>query len=214
MWRYEPLGPERFPIGAGPFHARGLAYTHMLGYVDARIDGARRTLLEHLGPADPFRAYYDQIFLVTGEYDVSPLVRLFLAAAKLKGKDVGTFIQRRAARSGGTDTKGLWKPMLHGRTPAEVASRLHMAFARYFPPCTADSLEAKPGMFRGELRGLPACMDGVYADSTVGFYLGALGSAGATNVVVDFERPVSDGTNTDVPLERIRFTVRWDETTP
>jgi hypothetical protein len=168
-------------------------------------------LRERLGPGDPFGPYYEQLFLVAGEYDVSPLVRLLVAVAEIKGVEVGEFVRKRAARSSGDDTKGVWKPALHGRTPAEVASRLHFAFARYFPPCTGDPIRVEERRFDGELRGLPACMNGLYASSTIGFYEGALRDVGALDVDVAFERPESDGMTAGIPLERLRFTVRWRE---
>lgn len=209
MWRYEPLDTRKYPVGSGPFRARGLAYAHVLAYVDARLPGGRRALLDRLGPADPFASFFDQIFIASGEYDLSPLVRLFAVAASMKGVDVGAFIRRRSARSGETDTKGVWKPALHGRTPEEVAPRLSFAFARYYPPCTGAALRTEPGLFEGELRGLPGCMNGVYVDSTIGFYEGALAGVGARDVRADFDPPVGDGVFAGVALERIHFTVRW-----
>src|ERR1700689_3254620 len=139
-WRFEPLAPGRFPVGESPFRARGLAYVNALRYVDTRLPGARGAFLQALGAGDPFATFYDQIFLVTGDYDVSPLVRLFAVAAGLEATPVGRFIQERARWSGGSDTKGVWKPALHGSTPLEVAARLNFAFERYFPPCRATVL--------------------------------------------------------------------------
>jgi hypothetical protein len=210
-WRYAPLDPAQFPPGQGPFRSRGLAYAHILGYADARLPGGRAALLAHVGASTADSKFYEQIFLVTGVYDVSPLLRLFIAAAELKKTEVGVFIQRRAARSGASDTEGVWKPALHGRTPSEVASRLNFAFARYYPPCGADSLAAERGFFEGELHGIPSCMNGLYCDSTVGFYQGALGRLGARDLRVEFDRARADGSNAGIPLERIRFRTRWDE---
>jgi hypothetical protein len=209
-WRYEPLDPAPFPAGQGPFQSRGLAYVHILSYADARLPGGRAALLARVG-ANADSKFYEQIFLVTGVYDVSPLLRLFIAAADLNKTEVGAFIQRRAARSGASDTEGIWKPALHGRTPSEVASRLNFAFARYYPPCGAESLAADRGFFEGELHGIPACMNGLYADSTVGFYQGALGRLGARDLRVEFDRARPDGSNAGIPLERIRFRTRWNE---
>jgi hypothetical protein len=213
-WRYETLDSTRFPVGAGPFRARGLAYVNALRYVDERTPGKRRAFLDALGKGDPFASFYDQIFLVTGDYDVSPLLRLFAVAASLEGASIAQFIQQRARWSGGSDTKGVWKPALRGATTGEVASRLHFAFERYFPPCGAEVRSARHDRFEGELRRVPACMNGLYTQSTVGFYMGALEGAGARDVRVHFERPASDGSHAGVPLERIELVVQWNDSRP
>ena len=208
-WRFEPLDPATYEVGKEPFRARGLAYVSALRYVDTRTPGARAAFLNALGAGDPFARFYDQIFLVTGDYDVSPLVRLFVVAAGLEGVPVARFIQERAQWSGGSDTKGIWKPSLHGAKPADVASRLSFAFERYFPPCGAQVIDVQAQRFDGELRRLPSRMNGLYAHCTVGFYVGALEGAGARDVVVHFQPPVSDGAHAGVPLERVRFAVQW-----
>jgi hypothetical protein len=95
--------------------------------VDTRLPGSRRAFLEAIGADDPVAAFYDQIFLVTGDYDVSPLLRLFVLAARLEAVPVAEFIQQRAQWSSGSDTKGVWKPALHGATPGELAGRLNFA---------------------------------------------------------------------------------------
>jgi hypothetical protein len=53
-------------------------------------------------------------------------------------------------------------------------------------------------------------MNGLYAQSTVGFYVGALQGAGARGVHVHFEPPRPDGVHATIPLERARFFVQWD----
>ncbi len=208
-WRFEPLDAVTFPVGEGPFRARGLAYVNALRYVDTRIPGARSSFLRALGERDPFATFSDQIFLVTGDYDVSPLVRLFVVAAGVTGIPVARFIQERSRWSGGSDTQGVWKPALHGSTPTEVAARLNFAFERYFPPCRGDVLATQPERFDGELRGLPSCMNGLYVQSTIGFYVGALEGAGARDVLVHFEQPEPDGAREGIAVERVRFAVQW-----
>jgi hypothetical protein len=208
-WRYEVLDPATFPVGQGPFRARGLAYVSALRYVDTQTPGGRRALLDGLGKGDPFGPFFDQIFLVTGDYDVSPLVRLFTVAAHLEAVPLARFIRLRAQWSGKSDTRGIWKPALHGTTPGEVAARLSFAFERYFPPCGAEVREAGIERFEGELRRLPACINGLYAQSTAGFFVGALEGAGAHDVTIHFEDVSSDGAHAGVPLQRVPFTVQW-----
>ncbi len=205
-WRFDPL--DRFPVGEGPFRARGLAYTSALKYLEKRLPGGRPAFNAALG-ADPTRGFYDQLFLAIADYDIGPLLRLYKIVAAIEGTPIDRFIAERAAWSGGADTKGVWKRPLSGDSIAEVAERLQFAFNRYFPPCQANVRKATATSFEGELTRLPACMNGLYVQSTVGFYRGALEGAGAREVRVDFERPITDGLHAGVPVERVRFVVTW-----
>jgi len=207
--RFEPLPPTRFPVGQGPFRARGLAYVVALKYVDTRLRGGRDALRAALGPGDPYAPYYEQIFLVTGDYDVSPLVRLYVASAGIEGVSVGRFVEERARWSAEADSKGVWRPMLKADTPEQAAERSAFAFNRYFPPCQAVPVSARPGRFEAELAGLPACMTGLYGTSTAGFVSAAITLAGGTAVRTEWERPAPDGVRDGVPLERLRFVMTW-----
>ncbi|MFT3775831.1 MAG: hypothetical protein QM820_61590 [Minicystis sp.] len=210
-FRYEPLGPAHFPIGQGPFRARGLAYVVALKYVDTRLPGGRRALLDALGPRDPFASFYDQLFIVSGEYDVSPLVRLYATCALIERVSVNRFIEERARWSAESDAKGVWKPMLKASSPEEMADRTHLAFNRYFPPCEATAVSARPGRFEGRLSRLPACMSGFYASATNGFICGAVELAGGSDARVEWDRPTTDGVLSGVPLEKVSFAVTWNQ---
>ena len=210
-WRYEPVAFTQCPLGEGPFRARGLAYTTALRFVDTRLRGGRASFLEALGPEDPCGAFYDQLFLVMGEYDVSPLVHLYVTAARIERSPVGRFIEERARRSADTDSSGMWKPMLRAANAQEMAGRLHLAFNRYFSPCHAEPIRETPGRFEGELSKLPTCMSGLYVSSTAGFFAGALALKGARDVKTEFDRPLLDGVVGGVPTEKTRFSVTWRE---
>src|SRR6185369_1291157 len=128
--------------------------------------GGREGFVKALGPGDPWARFYDEIFLVSGEYDASPLLHLYVKCAALIGEDVGAFIEQRARRSAVADAQGLYKPMLHADSPEGMAERLHLAFKRYFPPCGAITIAVEPGSFVGELSKLPEPMAGMYMSST------------------------------------------------
>ena len=201
MWRYEPLSAP-----SATFRARGLAYVSAFKYVDTRLAGGRPAFDAAIGAE---RAFYEQIFVVAGDYEVAPLLRLFVTVARLEDKPIERFIEERARWSGASDSKGVWKPALHGATPKDVAARLHFAFNRYFPGCEAHPLEASTDRFAGELAKIPSSMSGLYAASTVGFYRGALEGTGATGVELAWERPKPDGRVDGVPIERLRFVATW-----
>ncbi|NUP06688.1 MAG: hypothetical protein HOW73_11595 [Polyangiaceae bacterium] len=209
LFRIEPLPPSLFPIGDGPFRVRGLAYTTALEYVDTRLPGGRPALLAELGHDDPWAAYLQQIFVVAGDYDASPLVRVFCAVAKLKNRPVAEFIERRSRASAKADVHGMWKPLLKTSSPEAMAERLHIAFNRYFRPCEAQNLSVTPGRFEAELTKMPEPMAGLYVSSTRGFVSAALSAAGARDADIVMAPPGPDGREGPVPLLRARFVATW-----
>jgi hypothetical protein len=208
VWRYDGQKRTAYTAGKEPFRARGLAYASAMKYVDSKLSGGRRAFADALGANDD-PAFYEQIFVVAGDYDITPLVRLFAVVAALERTPIADFIEAAARWSGSSDSKGIWKPSLHGETPQRVAAKLHFAFNRYFPPCSAQPVQSEERSFIGDLSMIPVCMDGLYAASTLGFYRGALDAVGAKDVRIDWAKPASMGTHEGVPIERLRFTASW-----
>lgn len=197
---------------------RGLAYATLLDYVDKRLPGGRPALLTALGVDDPWVSYIDQLFVVGADYDASPLGRLFVAAARVRGEEVARFVEKRAQQSAKTDVHGMWKPLLKTSSPEAMAERLHIAFNRYFRTSTTDpkdqGCEAKPisvakGRFEAELGGLPAPLAGVHVWSTRGFVTAALALAGAREPTISLDAPTPDGRFQGVPLLRVRLVSTW-----
>ena len=112
MLALSPLGPEVFEPGEGPFRVRGLAYVGAMRYVDRHLPGGRSALSVVLGP---YRAYTEQIFIAVGDYDVSPLVAVYLGAAELEGISAAEFIRARARGAAESDTTGVWRQLLRAK---------------------------------------------------------------------------------------------------
>lgn len=207
-WRATPLPLTTYALGQGPFRVRGLAYTSALEYVDKRLDGGKGAL-GTLMRGDPYAPYLEQMFIVTGDYDVSPLLALHVALAKHREAAVGEFIERRARASARPNILGVWRPSLKRTEPEEAAERLHYAFNRYFSPTLAQNVSSAPGRFEGVLSKVPAPMSALYVHSTVGFFRGALELTGIPSISTTFAAPADDGKLDDVKLQRLRFVVEW-----
>jgi hypothetical protein len=208
-WRFDPLDPRRFPVGEGPFRVRGVAFEAAMHYVDRRVPGGREGLVAALGPSDPFAGYFSQIFVAAGDYDASPLVRLYEVCARLVGEAIGPFIEARGRASAPQDATRTWKPIMKTSSPEAMAERLPLAYNRFFAPSTAAHIAIAPGRFEAELSTVPAPMNGLYVCSTHGWVPGALELAGARNVQLTWEQPRSDGELHGVPVERVRFVASW-----
>src|SRR5262249_12563957 len=142
-------------------------------------------------------------------YDVSPLLRVYLATAALKKTSVAAFIERRSRWSATSDASGVWKPLLKTSSPDKMAERTHLAFNRYFKPAEARPLSVAPGRVEGELSKMPRPMDGLYMASTIGWVAGALELAGARDAFVTFDQIQADGELRGVPLVKARFVATW-----
>ncbi len=205
VWRYEPLSLSQFPLGQGPFHVRGLAYTTSLAYADKKLGRGRA--IEALG-ADPYAPFFAQIFVLGSTYDISPLLRLYQVLARLEKISIGRFVEERARWSAGALTQQLWRHLFRAGSPEGMAEKLHLAFNRYFHPCSAKTTVAR-GRVDGELTKIPGPMAGLYVSSTVGFIGGALEKVGARSVKLEFETPKYEGQLLGITLERLRFNATW-----
>jgi len=208
-WRFEPFSPNAFPVGESPFRVRGLAYVSVLEYLDKKTPHGLPQF-ESMLEGDPFLPYYRQIFVPFGDYDATPLLRLFLTASAYEGVSVARFIEDRARGSARSDAQGMWKPLLSAKSLQQLVERLPVAFNRYFEPCHARTLEVRTHGFLGELSGIPSNMNGLYVCSTRGFVSACLENAGANSVTFSWEPPVLERESGVAPLESIRFSAQWD----
>lgn len=207
-FRYDPFGPEAFPIGGSPFRVRGLAYMALRHYADHKLPGGFGAVVDGL-EGDPFAAYYQQLFIAAGDYDASPLLRLFRRICDLRGREIGAFIAARSRASAAQDSTGMWKPLLKASSPMEMAKRLPLAFNRYFEPCAASVVDIRQDSFSGELGVVPEAMSGLYCQSTVGFVTGCLELAGARNATLEWTSRQPSGAHGGVPVQRWGFQARW-----
>ncbi|WP_394835617.1 hypothetical protein LVJ94_01645 [Pendulispora rubella] len=207
-WQYNPLSVSAFALGQGPFRVRGLAYTTTLAYIEKKLPGGRPAVWAKLA-GDPFAPFFEQIFLLGSDYDISPYVRLAEIVSRIEGIPIGRFIEERARWSARATTQRLWRHLLHARAPEPMAERLHLAFNRYFQPCVSKTTLVPPARLEGELSKLPRPMNGLFVRATAGFVSGAMEIVGARSVKVDFDAPRPDGQLSGIPLERVRFVATW-----
>jgi hypothetical protein len=209
VWRFEPFGPERFPLGESPFRVRGLAYVTVLDYVNKKTPGGLAAVQQRLDNS-PTAKYFEQLFVSLGDYDAAPLLQLFVVAASLESTGPAGFIERRSRASAKMDSAGMWKPLLSAKSLEQMIERLPVAFNRYYSPCRARVFDVTSRGFSGELSLVPEPMNGLYVFSTNGFVGACLELAGADNVRFDWRQPRRDGSLQDVATETLEFSARFD----
>ncbi len=202
------LEPLPFPFGAGPFRGRGIVFKGYFEYVSRAIpDGARRVLATCRDPR--VGEFFTQIFLATAYYDLSPLILLARAAARVEGVRVDQLVRQRARTSADSVVRGLYRNLLTAETGAEMAGRLPRVFARYFDPCHAELEAVDDASLRVRFRGLPAPALGWYVWSNEGFVGRALEIAGAAQPRFRWSTPMDDGALQGVTQQSVELEVRW-----
>src|SRR5678815_2331030 len=155
--RFEPLSPKAFPGGREPFRVRGLAYIAALDYL---AKTSNRAIARSIPGVDV--AYFDQLFVASGDYDISPLVALYVELARAAHVLPGDFVVARSRKSAAEMTAGVWKPILKTTSPAAMAERTYLAFNRFFEPTRGTTIAVTDGRFEGELVSVPAPICGFY----------------------------------------------------
>jgi hypothetical protein len=208
-WEFQPITPSQgFAIGESPLRARGIAFVAAMKYAAKKSPGGLGAVLSRL-QGDPFRPYYDQLFIMNGDYDASALLRLFNAAAELERRPRGRFIVERSRETADVDVRGVYKLLLGKPSPQRVAERLPIAFERYFAPCAARPLLIEELRFETELSRIPVQMSGLYVNASCGFVTRCLELAGAADVTFE-PTATSPGQNLHgLPTVSVRFTATW-----
>ncbi|HEV8320966.1 MAG TPA: hypothetical protein VG389_05085 [Myxococcota bacterium] len=197
-----------FVAGQGPFRARGVVYLASIAYVKRRTPGGMPALLASLeDPAD--RTFLSEIFLAGSMYDIAPLVRLTLAAARLEGTPAERFVKARGTESADTDIRGIYRVLIWASSPEGVAVRLPRAFNRYFEPARSEPAVVRAGHLDSALAGLPEALAGWYVAATEGFVQRALEMAGARDVRFNWDRALPHGATSGVPTVRVGFEIDW-----
>jgi hypothetical protein len=209
---FELPRPNPFPLGQGPFRARGWAFLGALKYFSLRLRGGKPALMGALDSPE-LVAFWNQIFIATSDYDVVPLVAAYVAGARVEGVTPYHFVRERARAAGESDTTGAWSKLLKTSSPRAMSKRLNMAFDRYFSPCRAVARVDEPGTYQGVLMHVPACMNGLYTASTEGFVSRALEMAGARSLRFEWVGSKSGGHLESIPTENHEFSATFQDPT-
>ncbi len=204
----EPLPTHRFAPGDGPWRARGVLVSGVIEYCRHRVPGGLDAVYEAMPPA--MRPFFDgSLFLATATYDLSPVVALVHAAARLEGETAADFARARSRASAKQSVEHLYRHQLSAAEPAEMARRLPKIFERFFDPCHAEGVLAEPGRMHVLFSGLPKPMLGFYAWSCEGFVPEALRLSGARDVEYTWDDPRPAGTEHGIPTVDLLFRLAW-----
>lgn len=207
--RYEPLPvTPRHPFGQGPFRGKGMIFEGLRAYAAQRIPGGMDAVLAEVGDPD-VKKFFDQIFLASANYDLSPLVRVVRVVARLERTPVDQFVRKSARTAAELHIGGLYRQQLKVNSPEEMATRLPRMFGRYYEPCQAEIISIEQGHLRARFTGLPTLLIGNYVWSNEGFIGRALELAGAQRPRFEWSAEQADGELEGISLRTIGFNVTW-----
>src|SRR5262245_41914586 len=82
--------PVEFPVGASPFHKKGISYSGTAEYVEETVAGGVAAVLREL-PED-LQTFFKQTFLASAWYDFMPTLPFATAAARVAGMTTARFM--------------------------------------------------------------------------------------------------------------------------
>src|SRR5262245_41713408 len=131
------LETNPFPPGTSPFHVKGLAYRHMLDYVDREVSGGRAAVIAELAD-DKMQTFMSQTFLPGTWYDTLPTALFFQTAARLARQPLLELTRKMAREAASKDINGIHRFMLKMASPELVMERIPRAAKQYFDFVTSE----------------------------------------------------------------------------
>jgi hypothetical protein len=205
-----PLGipPLPVPPGTSGFHVKGTVYSGVLERLAREPPEAVAQVRDDL--ADPeLLAFYDQLFLASGWYDVFPIIPLLAAIARQRQVSLEQVVSEGARERVTEDIRTIYRGVFRGATPDQVAVRLVRGLARYLDFGRAESGTTTPGSTELLTHGMPSYLVPWYAPAAGMFMRVALESAGAREVRINWRIPEASGRHEEIPLVSLRASVSW-----
>jgi hypothetical protein len=193
-------------FGESPFHANGLVYQGLLEYQDAHVAGGSAAVRDALD--GELRAFYEQTFFASMQYDALPIEPITQVAATVAGVSFGELVRANARFVAGRDIRGVYKLLLNVLSPETVALRLPKASMRYFDFGKATAEMIAPRHCRIHQFGIPRALSGWFIAAVDGFAQVALGNAGARQPKLTAVSPQPDPRHPGTVVLRVDLT--WE----
>lgn len=197
------------PPGQSPFKAKGVLYTGARQFYDRRVPGGCQAVGEHIQD-DDLRAFFEQLFVSAGTYDILPLEPISAAAAKAAGVPHRQLVEENARWMAKRDIHGVFRLLLKVSSPKNVALRLPRAAMQYFKFGEAEGSLGQSGQVQAVFRGIPSMLANWFEWAAAGFCPVALEMAGASRPAITRTRkPVRDGEVGGIPTMALQWSISW-----
>jgi len=198
------MGPEP---GSSPFRTRGLVYLGAREYFTRRLQGNRTAI--DLALNEPMRAFWSQIFVASGMYDVLPIVDLSAAVARLADVGHRELVIDTASWLASQHLNGVYRLLLKLSSARQVAARLPQLSMRYFDFGGSVVEELGASSMRAAQTGVPAPLVSWMTWVVEGFAKVVLRSAGARVVNIQIIGEARDGVVGGMETRTLRWQIQW-----
>lgn len=195
------------PPGKSEFHVKGVVYAGIFSRLAQEPEAAAKLRAELADPE--LHRFYDQLFLASGWYDVFPIVPLIAALARVRSISFDVAAAEGARIRVTEDLNSIYRSVLRGTRPDEVAKRLTRGFSRYLDFGRAEVTSSSAGAIEISTSEMPTFLLPWYMPVAGTFFRVALESAGARDVRVSWRAPEDDGRRRDILLSRVHVALTW-----
>jgi hypothetical protein len=197
------------PLGAGPFHVKGVLYMGTQKYFSTEVPEGLARLAETLD--DPgVRDFIQQKFLPSSWYDVLPVAALIRAEAEVCHQTVPGYLRKRAAFQAREDISGVYRWLLKLASPEMVALKLPRLLTQVFDFGDSYTERMDERSVHIELRAFPAVLGEWYSTGFEVYAETAIGLAGGKNISLVL-KPVPTGKHpSGVDLVTLKGDLHWD----
>jgi len=199
--------PVSYPVGASPYHKKGILYTGCLTYIDEQVPGGTKEVVKTLPPE--LQAFFGQTFLAAAWYDFLPCLRLYSVAARVSGLTTVRFLGAFAAWQAREQAQSINRLMLSAGSIEAVAARQGGSFNRSFDFAEVVTLRHSANSASRAVRQLPHFLFDWYRYSMQPAATAVLALAGARDQQVAYTATEPDGEDKGVPLVRFEIHRSW-----
>jgi len=180
------------------------------GFVDARIDGGAEAVVNALG--DPaLGAYFTQMFVTTGWYDIMPMIPISQVIGQLMGTGQMEYVRQSATWHAERDLKGVYKLLGKLPSPVAVCRRFASMSTQMWNFVNIEIVREESNKVESYASGVPQVLAPWWLRAAECYTNVVLKASGAKNGRVLWQRPLPDGSAHGVPLVRVPAVTAWDD---
>ena len=202
-----PVPELERPSDASVFCVKGTMWLGIREYVDQHVPGGLERVGRELSP--PHRAFFSQMFLATGWFDLFPIIAVTRAISVVRRQPHMGQARQLALWHGEHDLKHIYKAILKQSTPLAVCKRFSIIFSQLYNFGRIELVRDEEGAFAACCHGMPEVLADWWMQATEGYLQPILTAAGGRNVKVSWQPTVPDGERAGVALVRVPSITTW-----
>jgi hypothetical protein len=196
------------PPGSSPFRCKGIMYLDTLRYFDEHARDGRAGLFACVKDK-LLRGFLTQSFVVSGWYDVLPMIGLHRAGVLATGRPYLELVRDVTRWQMPQQLRGIYKFVLKLTSPDMIMRNLARATNTYYDFARVDIQQIRPKTYETSSSGVPAPLAPAYMASTeVGVKM-ILEVTGVSDARQRWLKMEPEGSRDGVETVRVRREITW-----